>query len=353
MTNLKKEDPLKQEVETKLPNFSIVFETENLSSVELENIYRSLASLEGQDISLEQANEFLIVDGGYAPNEVIEELCSKYPWITVHRASGISYYEAKMLGASLATGEIIVYADSDCVYVPNWLRIILSTFSQNPDINVVAGETSTPVNNFYDLAIALHYFFPRFSARKHLYESKSYFLNNVAFRRDFLLRNPIPTNLPLYRGNCGVHAHTICNLKGYKIWKHPKAMATHEPPTVSFSFWRYILLGSDFVMKKTINSHMIENCDINHDYQLSLDLNFTPSEKIRGIASAILRARPFKPKRINAVLQEEPLRLVLFPMAVPIMLWFELLCTIGRVRAYLKPDWSLKRYRKVLHDSVI
>jgi len=94
MTNTKKE-PLKPGTETKLPSFSIVYETENLSSVELDNIYRSLASLVAQDLSPEQANEFLIIDGGDAPAEVIEQICLMYPWITVQRAPGISTTKQK------------------------------------------------------------------------------------------------------------------------------------------------------------------------------------------------------------------------------------------------------------------
>jgi hypothetical protein len=45
------------ETEIKLPSFSMIYETENLSSVELENIYRSLASIANQDISPEQVLE--------------------------------------------------------------------------------------------------------------------------------------------------------------------------------------------------------------------------------------------------------------------------------------------------------
>lgn len=344
MTNLN-EDQLKQEIETRLPSFSIVYETENLASVELENIYRSLASLATQDVSPEQANEFLIIDSGNAPAEVIEQLCSTYPWITVRKVPGIGYYEAKMMGATLATGEIVVYCDSDCVYEPNWLRNVLTLFLQKLDINVVAGETSTPVRNLYGLAIAMHYFFPRYSGREHPYKSKGYFLNNVSFRRDFLLQNPIPTDLPLYRGKCEVHTHSLCNIKGYTIWNHPQARAIHETPTMSFSFWRYLLLGRDHVLARHIKSRMTESPAITDYSQLAAGLNLTPYQRIRGIASTVWRARPFKRKKISEVLREDPRRLVFFPLAVPMLLWFELLHTFGGITVYIQPEWLLKRYK--------
>ncbi|HIK34962.1 MULTISPECIES: hypothetical protein [unclassified Thermosynechococcus] len=38
------------------------------------------------------------------------------------------------------------------------------------------------------------------------------------FRRQFLLDHPIPTELPLYRGNCVIHAHTLLH-QGKRIWR--------------------------------------------------------------------------------------------------------------------------------------
>jgi glycosyltransferase involved in cell wall biosynthesis len=332
--------------QTKIPSFSIVFETENLASVELENIYRSIASIAAQDISPEQANEFLIIDGGYAPQEVIDEICSKYPWITVQKAPGLGYYEAKMLGANLATGEIIVYCDSDCVYVSNWLRNILTTFLQSADINVVAGETSTPVRNVYELAIAMHYFFPRFSYQEEPYISGYYFLNAVAFRRDFLLQYPIPTNLPLYRGNCDIHCHSFYDVNANKIWKHPKAQAIHEPPTSSFCIWRYLLMGRDHVLKERIKHLLTENQEKNDYLQLTADLNWTLSQRIKGIISTIMQIKPFDNEKIHAVLQEDKSRSILLPLAVPIVLWFELLFAIGSIITYINRDFLLRIYYK-------
>jgi hypothetical protein len=111
-------------------------------------------------------------------------------------------------------------------------------FAQRLDVDTIAGETVTPIRNIYELAIANHYFFPRWSGQEFPYLSERYFLNNVAFRRDFLLQNPIPTQLPLYRGNCLLHAYYLTSLKGYKIWEHPQVRATHEPPTLSFKLLR-------------------------------------------------------------------------------------------------------------------
>ncbi len=331
-----------------LPSFSIVYETDNLSSVEIENIYRSLASLAAQDISIEKANEFLVIDGGEPPTEALADLCSKYPWITVKQRPGIRYDAMKMEGASLASGEIIIFCDSDCIYVEGWLSNILTSFANNSTINVIAGETSTPVRNPYELAIAMHYFFPRFSSKSNVYKSGGYFLNNVAFRRNFLLHNPMPRNLPLYRGSCAMHAYALTKLKNYQIWRNPQARTIHEPPTIAFSFWRYLWIGHDQLKKEYIKFYLAEHKD-RADYP-ALFTKLSPSlykqRNVQILKSTILNSKPFKRKQIRTVLKEDPRRLLILPISLPIMTWFSLLYGIGVVATFFQPDLLLKFHNR-------
>ncbi len=339
---------------TELPSFSIIYETENLSSVELENIYRSLASLAKQEISPEQANEFLIIDGGNAPPEVIKELCGKYPWITVSLEPGIGYHEAKMKGATLATGEIVIFCDSDCVYTPNWLKDILTTFQQNSEINVLAGEASTPIRNPYELALALHYFFSRFSGNEQPYISQHYCLNGVAFHRDFLLKNPLPINLPLYRSNCNIHLYSLCELKKYQVWKHPQARAVHEPPTPAFIFWRYLLLGHDAVLRRRIKRLIreMQNSGPSSQSQFSAQSSSSLETTNRSLAVKLWEGLTWRwrlvtgtlGERIAAIWRENPRSLLFLPLAIPIVIWFELLYNIGCIITYWNPDYLLKAY---------
>ena len=338
--------------QTKLPSFSLIYETENLCSVELENIYRSLASLAAQTISITDANEFLIIDGGYAPDEVIRELCDKYPWITIKRISGIGYYEAKMMGAELATGDIIIYCDSDCVYASNWLQNILTIFAENSDINILAGETSTPVRNSYELAIALHYFFPRYTQKEQIYTDENYFNNNVAFRRDFLLANPLPTDLKLYRGNCHLHSYNLRKETQDYIWKSSKIKASHEPPNQSFINWRYLLLGHDRAMGELLIFCSPKNASINDYMKLSNDFSLTLQQKLFTIILSLFSiilfpVRLFNLKRLSNVLRENWGNILILPLALLITLWFELLYTIGKLLTYLKPGWLLDQYQNL------
>lgn len=335
-----------QTVTSDYPTFSIVFETENLATVELNNIYRSLSSLARQVISPETANEFLIIDSGDTPEEVLESLCLSYPWITIKKIPKIDYYEAKMAGASLVTGEVVIFCDSDCEYEPSWLIEILNTFNHDENINVVAGETSTLIRNPYELAIAIHYFFPRYSYYNKLYQSHYYFLNSVAFRRDFLGKNPIPTNIPLYRGNCGIHSYFLSQLKGHSIWRNPRARAIHEPPTISFAFWRYLLMGRDHVIKGYVKQYVLETNDLSFQYLLTQP-SFTLWDKLYGITKSAININPIKINKIMHVLAMDPYQLLFLPISIIIALCFELIYTAGRIVTYLRPNFVLNLYKNL------
>jgi len=325
------------QVDKQLPTFSIILETENLANASLEGLVNSLASLVNQDVSPTQANEVLLIDSGDAPPDLLQQLCDRYPWIKVHPAPpSTGYYKAKMLGASLATGEIVVYADSDCVYEPQWLRTILATFTQDAQIQVVAGETTTRGRGPYGTAMALTYIFPQYSGKTEVMPTSQYFLNNVAFRREFLLQNPIPAELPLYRGNCVVH---IDNLKrnGHTIWLNPNARATHAPPDgLAHFFWRFLLIGHDYYWQK----QLIEADGRWQEAKEEEDRDPTVS----GFGEKLRVGRD----RMARLFINKPMHAVYFPLAVPIMLASVLLIAAGYWITRFQPGYLQKTYDRVL-----
>ncbi|MCY7272335.1 MAG: glycosyltransferase, partial [Phormidesmis sp. CAN_BIN44] len=232
-------------------SFSIVLETENLANADIHGLIDAIEALAHQSLPPTAANEVLLIDSGDTPTDLLAQ-CHQYPWIKVHHAPmGTRYYKAKMLGAELATGAIVVYYDCDCVYELNWLQTMLTSFTRS-DIQLVAGETTTRSIGIYGTAMALTYIFPQYSGRKNLTPVHQYFLNNVAFRREFLLQHPIPFELPLYRGHCAIHAHEL-RQQGYTIWSQPQARATHAPPNgLSHFFWRFLLIGHDYYWQKKL-----------------------------------------------------------------------------------------------------
>jgi hypothetical protein len=338
------------DVEQQLPTFSIILETENLANADLAGLVNSLASLVNQEVSPERANEVLLIDSGDAPPELLQQLCDRYPWIKVHPAPpATGYYKAKMLGASLATGEIVVYADSDCVYEPHWLRSILTPF-EHPTIQIVAGETTTRGRGPYGTAMALTYIFPQYSGTTEVTPTAQYFLNNVAFRREFLLQNPIPTELPLYRGNCVIHIDQLQH-EGHTIWLNPNARATHAPPDgLSHFFWRFLLIGHDYYWQKELipaEGRLRRSFD---DELSRIERSAERGQRAEGDPTVAGMGEKLKVgrDRMARLFINKPLHAVYFPLAVPIMLASVALISAGYWITRFKPGYLLKTYDRVL-----
>lgn len=309
-------------------NFSIVLETENLETADLAGLLRSLASLDAQDPPPTAANEVLLIDSGDIPETLLDQLCQQYPWIKLCPAPpGTGYYQAKMLGAELATGEIIVYYDSDCLYQPDWMRQILTPFLQ-PEIQIVAGETTTNGVGIYGTAMALGYIFPQYSGRTELTPGKSYFLNNVAFRRSFLLRHPIPTDLPLYRGNCAVHANELVQ-SSVTIWQQPLAQVLHSPPNgLDHFFWRFLLIGYDYYWQKKL---------------IPTATNAEPTMSgIKGKLEIFI-------DRIRKMRDRDIRHLFFLPLSLPVVLISSLLIYIGYWITTQNPHYLLKKFNQHLN----
>jgi glycosyltransferase involved in cell wall biosynthesis len=332
-----------QERPHNVPSFSIVLETENLSNTDFEDIFRCLDSLDSQDISPTNANEVLLVESGDAPPDLIEKLRVSYPWITIHQVGPeTGYYESKMYGSRYVTGEIVVFCDSDGTYQPGWLKNLLLPFIGNSDIQIIAGETSMAVTGSYSLAMVLIWAFPPFSHREELYESHDYLANNVAFRRDFLIRYPIPSGIPIYRGNGMIHAAEL-RRKGYKIWKQPKALNIHPLPPKGLLryFWHFLISGHDWFIWKQLSSSSPAGC------KKSTVLLHNMVALTYGALGMF--ARPFR--RLPAALRDEPRRLFFLPLTMLIILTSILLFMSGVVVTVLFPHFLLASAVKKLNES--
>jgi glycosyltransferase involved in cell wall biosynthesis len=319
----------------RVESFSILIETENLASADPGSLDRCLATLAEQDVSPERANEVLLLDSGTARPSFLDDLRARYPWIEVARVGEDSdYYDAKRRGAELATGEVVVFCDSDCGYDPGWLRHLLAPFAQSGDVQVVTGETSTPIDGPYGVAMALTYIFPPFSTDTDPRSAPAYDTNNVAFRREFLLRHPIPSNLPMYRGNHVLHARSL-RAEGHTIWQQPLARATHPlPGGRSYFFWRFLLLGDE-----ALTIARLSRASVDGDGRSSRPLG----DALMCMAIAVGRIKRML-ARARAVFSKDPRRLIHLPLAAPIAAVATLLYWVGLVTSLVRPGYLLSAY---------
>jgi hypothetical protein len=317
-----------------LPSFSIVVETENLATADLQGLLGAIDCLAAQDPAPTTAEEVFVIDSGDMPESLRAQLSQQYPWLTIYQApAGITYYEAKMLGAKMATGKILVYYDSDCIYELHWLRTILQSF-QDPQVQVVAGETRTRGIGIYGTAMALAYIFPQYSGQTQMQQSSQYYLNNVAFRREFLLSHPIPTDLPLYRGNCVIHAKELVK-SGQIIWRQPQARATHAPPNGwSHFYWRFLLIGYDYYWQKRVLS------------ERSLSVSSLGQEAKDPTESGLAGKLKVLDDRVFKLIRSNPWHLFFLPFALPVIMVSTGLIWLGYQITCRRPHYLLAKFEQ-------
>lgn len=228
------------------PTFSLILETVNLELADLDEVSECLRSIAAQDLDIREACEVLLIESGDIPRLHLEQLCERFPWLTivsVHHATG--YEAAKQAGVERVSGDVVIFFDADCTYTAGWLRGLVKGMCDNPDIGVLGGETMIRPDGVYGLAVAATFSFDFYSNRTGVYPGVSFHWNNVAFRREILEKHPIPTRLPLFRTIPKLYADRLIE-DGINIARQARSRALHAPPNgLSHFFWRYLMFGHD------------------------------------------------------------------------------------------------------------
>ena len=302
------------------PSFSIAIESANLEHGGLEALRGCLESLSRQGIPPAAAREVMLVDTGDVPPDEAAKLCEAFPWLTILPVeAGVGYIGMKLRAAARASSEIMIFCDSDCRYEPNWLRSMLAPFSERPEVEIVAGETSTPVRGPYELAIAMMFIFPRFTGEEELAVSPIYFANNVAMRREVLLRLPIPDTKELYRGQNILHSMGVAAL-GHTIWRQPRARAWHLPPPPREMRHRFARLGRDSVTVRRLTS----GAPVAYRGEMAPDC--IGGSRLQKLA-----------RRVRTVLSEDVRYFLYLPAAIPVMAVLAACFYAGRIAARTDP----------------
>jgi hypothetical protein len=334
------EDRLHNKQPHSLPSFSVIIESENLAVEDSAALFRALATLARQTISIETANEVLLVNSGRIPDDVDRTVQSDYPWLRLHNiGSDSTYYEAKQNPVALTTGEVVVFCDCDCQYSQDWLESLLSPYV-DPQINadVVTGETAIDPTGFQGYFLALAWCFPPYSKRSAPYPTNGYAANNVSFRRTLLEEMPIPTDLRLYRGNCSLHAREIID-RSVTIWKSPTARARHPAMRIAHVPARFFMWGH----------HEAQVCRARHR-----DKGNPAWRAVRVLAAmtGILARRLAAPfKRWPVLLRQRPASVVYVPPMLCYIALAEILFFVGAVVTLLYPSMSMMKLARSLEAS--
>jgi glycosyltransferase involved in cell wall biosynthesis len=168
--------------------------------------------------------------------------------VKLHATAGSNYYDQKNQGADIASGDYLLFLDSDVVPEAGWLRALLASVRKGVD--VVAGSTYVEPETFLGRAFALFWFFPLRSASRGLVETTFFYANTVMFRRDLFMAFKFP-DLPLYRGHCSVLGRNL-RRNGIRLFQQTNARVRHPPPNAAHFVHRALCEGYDAATRERL-----------------------------------------------------------------------------------------------------
>jgi hypothetical protein len=249
-------------VNREFPTFSMVIEWENAVLSELDRTREMLGELH------QQLGE--VVERGYPRPEIIilhdkddveprlvEEVVAKVAplaaWpaeVRIIAAEGLEYVEQKNFGAKQSDSDLIFFLDSDVIPEPGWLAGLLEAF-QDPEVQVVGGNTYISPEGFFGKAFALFWFFPMRVEGSGLRRADGFWANNVAFRREIFEAFPFP-DMPSFRVQVTALKQEL-RKQGVGVFLQQGSRVSHPAPNGLRHFVaRAICQGSDSV---AIRSH--------------------------------------------------------------------------------------------------
>lgn len=255
--------------ERELPRLTVVIEWENVVFSELERTRRMMRALR------EQAGQLLAPTAGKAetpasrtpallagPIEVlilfdeeaiaadsvldtVDEVLGAGDGvleIRIEAAPGLHYYDIKNLGARRASGELLLFLDSDVIPEPGWLRHLVAA-ARHEQVRVVGGDAFIAPENLVSKAFSVFWFFNAPSVvcppgQPTLQPHRKFFANNVLFECATFLAHPFPKMRDgMTRGACVQLARQL-ELAGIPVYREPRARVSHPAP----NGWRHFLV---------------------------------------------------------------------------------------------------------------
>jgi hypothetical protein len=185
------------------------------------------------------------------PATAIETQVDRAAWpgpIKLVPAPGQRYYDQKNKGAALASGEIVIFLDSDVVPDEGWLEGLLTALD-DPHVSIVGGETYHATDTLHEKLFAAFWTFPTRHPSRGVYRCKNFYANNLAVRRELFLAHPFP-DAPAYRGQCATLAKSLMH-QGIAIHRQGVSRVSHPPPEGARTFVvRALCQGYDSVYWK-------------------------------------------------------------------------------------------------------
>lgn len=233
---------------------SVVLEWENMAHAAKDRPRQTLASLKAQaDALYERApkgpshstlpvrlSEPLEVLLPYNCNEVEEAdlLCNLSDLLPDTESvrtrllpvSGGTYCLQKNAGAAAATGDLVIFLDSDVTPEPTWLAAFMRAFL-DPRVHVAVGNTYVDIGrgDAYSRAMALSWMFPLREPLPVVKPSTWFYANNVAFRKAVFRAHQFPHTPGLKHHPAALLVQQL-KQEGITLWYVGEARGHHPAP---------------------------------------------------------------------------------------------------------------------------
>jgi len=177
--------------------------------------------------------EVVVVDSS---RDRTPEIASRYSFARVVRVPPIGLNVARNTGVKEAKGVVVAFTDGDCRASPDWLQRIAEYFVSHPDVVAVGGSVLTTreqvgrlVADYYNEAL-----WPMMPVYRSLVEISARNFhrvrvpngNNLAFKKDVLLRNPFDDGLK--GGYDEVELLWRLCARGFKVYAAPEIRVEHS-----------------------------------------------------------------------------------------------------------------------------
>jgi glycosyltransferase involved in cell wall biosynthesis len=179
-----------------------------------------------------------------SPDEVLQ-------WRLIAADEG-GYYRSKDLGAKQASGELLLFLDSDVIPEEHWLERMFSAFD-DPSVQIVAGSAYIEPADFIGKVFALTWFFPLRQESRPMESTATFFANNFALRKSLYIAHPFPELHGSSRGSCLLLASELARAN-ISIWRLPGARVAHPAPNgARHLVKRGLAQGRDDVLRERAN----------------------------------------------------------------------------------------------------
>lgn len=193
---------------------------------EPEDLRRCLAALKAQEAD-GIPFEIIVVDNG--SRDLPRSICAD---VRLEREPIPGPGPARNRGADVARADILAFIDADCVAAPGWIREIVRTFDDNPNIHCLAGDIRV-ARMGGGPATAIESYERVFSYRVKLYVERDHFAatGNMAVRKSvFRTVGPFGGIAVMEDNDWGRRATAL----GFRISYAPRMRVT-TPPCKSYA----------------------------------------------------------------------------------------------------------------------